>query len=121
MEQYPFLSNFIFTEYEDLGSSLLSMIRFLPAAFIFLAFVVTLKFHYKTIEINLVNWRERQENIKKYCDSDKAILLKRYKFASEKIFQKKLVTNIVHVDSLRINWCLGTILKRKHFIFRNQN
>ena len=89
------------------------MKRFLPAAFIFLGFIsITLKFHYKTIKNNLVNWRERQENIKKYCDSEKAILLKRNKFASEKIFQKKLVENIVHVDSLHVNWCLGTILTR---------
>ena len=57
---------------------------------------------------NLVNWRERQENIKKYCDDEEnPIILQSNRFASEKIFQKKLMENIVHVDRLHLNWCLG--------------
>ena len=97
------------------------MKRFLPPALIFLALIITLKFHYKIIKNNLVNWRERREKIEKYCDSEQAVILKRNNFASEKIFQKKLVENIVHVERLHVNWCLGKILKRQQFLFRNRN
>ena len=92
------------------------MKRFMPVALIFLVFMMTLKFNYKIIKSNLVDWRKRQENIKKYCDSEEAMNLKRNKFASEKLFQKKLMENIVQVDSLHVNWCLGKILKRNNFI-----
>lgn len=92
------------------------MKRFMPVALIFLVFIMTLKFNYKIIKSNLVDWRKRQENIKKYCDSEEAMNLKRNKFASEKLFQKKLMENIVQVDSLHVNWCLGKILKRNNFI-----
>ena len=92
------------------------MKRFMPVALIFLVFIMTLKFNYKIMKSNLVDWRKRQENIKKYCDSEEAMNLKRNKFASEKLFQKKLMENIVQVDSLHVNWCLGKILKRNNFI-----
>ena len=92
------------------------MKRFMPVALIFLVFIMTLKFNYKIIKSNLVDWRKRQENIKKYCDSEEAMNLKRNKFASEKLFQKKLMENIVQVDSLHVNWCLGKILKRNNLI-----
>ena len=88
----------------------------MPVALIFLVFIMTLKFNYKIMKSNLVDWRKRQENIKKYCDSEEAMNLKRNKFASEKLFQKKLMENIVQVDSLHVNWCLGKILKRNNFI-----
>ena len=97
------------------------MNRFLPVAFIFLIFMMTLKSNNKVIKSNLDDWRKRQEKIRKYCDSEKAILLKRNKFASERLFQKKLMENIVHVDSLNVNWCLGKMLLKENFLFRNQN
>ena len=98
------------------------MKRFLPAAFIFLVFIITLKFPYKIVKKNLVNWRERKDKMKKYCESEeKAIILKRNRFGSEKIFQKKLMENIVQVARLQVNWCLGKYLKRKHFLVRKQN
>ena len=89
------------------------MKRFLPVAFIFLVFMMTLEYNYKVIESNLADWRKRQETIRKYCDSEEAIILKRNKFASEKLFQKKLMENIVHVDSLNVNWCLGKMLQKE--------
>ena len=88
----------------------------MPVAFIFLVFIMTLEFNYKFIKSNLADWRKRRETIRKYCDSEEAIILKRNKFASEKLFQKKLMENIVQVDSLHVNWCLGKILKRNNFI-----
>ena len=97
---------FFLTEYE------IEMKRFLPSVFIFLVFILTLKFRHNFLNNNLVNWKERREKVRKYCDSEEnAAVLKRNKFSSEKLYQKKLMENIVNVDSLHVNWCLGKILK----------
>ena len=63
----------------------------------------------------MVDWKKRQERITDYCNSDKSVKLKKNFLVTEKSFQKKLVENIVHVGSLKLNWCLGKSCKEKFY------
>ena len=90
------------------------MRRYCPPIFILAVFIVSFNMNH-IVEIssrqNLIDWRKRREKMTNYCESDKAVKLKKNFLESERTFQKRLVENIVHVNNLRINWCLGKSAK----------
>ena len=85
------------------------MRRYFPMILIFVMIMMTFTLDH-IVEIssqNSIEWRDRRDQMRAYCDGDKALSLKKKKNVAERTFQKKLVENIVHINKLRINWCLG--------------
>ena len=85
------------------------MRRYFPPIVIFVVIMMTFKLE-NIAEISpqkLIDWKARRDKMRSYCDGHKALILKKNFLVAERTFQKKLVENIVHINNLRINWCLG--------------
>ena len=73
------------------------------------------KISYKTSKISLVSqipfndktvqWASRQKAVKDFCNSTLVVLKKEW-LQSKSEYRKKILSNIVHIPRLNLNWCL---------------
>ena len=53
-------------------------------------------------------WSQRREAVRDYCEARPVLLeKKRPHLHREKLYKQQLVSNIVHIKGLNLNWCLG--------------